>query len=169
MEGASVCAGYRQEQETLGSSTISAGRLRTGDAGWLHGGELFVIGRMGDSIKVRGRTIYLQELEQSLARIAGMRADQFVLLPEVPGGDNDLVLLVEALNDSFEPEARKALRQQLGTHVRVRCSRVSRGTILRTSSGKPRRRVIWSQMVAGDLRLQDNEVLPESAGQHKDD
>jgi acyl-CoA synthetase (AMP-forming)/AMP-acid ligase II len=159
VEGPSVSVGYRQDDRD-DTSAAAGGRLGTGDAGWLLDGELYVVGRMGDSIKVRGRTIYLQDLEQELARIPGARAEQFTMLPEVPGSEGDLVLLAEAVGEAFEPAARKVLRQQLGPHVRVRYAPVPRGTIRRTSSGKPRRRVIWGQMVAGDVELVDD-VAPE--------
>ena len=39
--------------------------LRTGDLGFMHGGELFVSGRRKDLIVVNGRNLYPQDLERT--------------------------------------------------------------------------------------------------------
>src|SRR5258707_6477788 len=44
--GQSLAVGY------VGDEPFGA-RLRTGDAGFVHDGDLYVLGRMGDSLKIR--------------------------------------------------------------------------------------------------------------------
>ena len=43
----------------------SARYLRTGDLGFLHGGELFICGRQKDLVIVRGRNHYPQDIERT--------------------------------------------------------------------------------------------------------
>lgn len=131
------------------SSTRFDGRaLHTGDAGFLLDENLFVVGRMGDRIKVRGRHLYAEELEDALVALARVPRGRGVV---VPGPDEDrvrsIVALVEAAPADWVEQARTVLRRAVGsgTDVEVRC--VAPGTIPRTSSGKPRRRVLWRRLV----------------------
>src|SRR4029079_5823951 len=73
----SVAAGYweRPEEtaETFGAHLDVAGvgegpYLRTGDLGFLAGGELFLTGRSKDLIVLRGRNHYPQDLELTVER-----------------------------------------------------------------------------------------------------
>jgi acyl-CoA synthetase (AMP-forming)/AMP-acid ligase II len=70
VSGASVAAGYwRKPQlsaETFGARLADGEGpfLRTGDLGYLSGGELFVTGRIKDVIKIRGRSYYPTDVEQ---------------------------------------------------------------------------------------------------------
>jgi fatty-acyl-CoA synthase len=149
ISGITVADGYHGQN----SSSITAfneGRVRTGDAGFIHRGELFVVGRLGDSIKVRGRTLYAEELEAKLAAINGVPRGRCVVLPAM-GPVKGLVAIVEReATDWVEPAAR-LLRREAGRDAEVRILTSSPGTILRTSSGKPRRRVMWRTLVDGAL------------------
>ena len=66
-----VAEGY-QGAQAGGPSSFQQGRLCTGDAGFLLDGELFVLGRMGDSTKVRGRSLYAEDVEDVEARLAAI-------------------------------------------------------------------------------------------------
>lgn len=147
VRGPSVGRAYSRDASE--SSTRFAGRaLHTGDAGFLLDENLFVVGRMGDRINVRGRHVYAEDLEDTLVAVAGVPRGRGVV---VPGPDEDrantIVALVEAAPADWVERARTVLRRAAGagTHVEVRC--VAPGTIPRTSSGKPRRRVLWRQLV----------------------
>ncbi|MCD5987223.1 non-ribosomal peptide synthase/polyketide synthase [Pseudomonas sp. CDFA 553] len=65
--GPSVASGYwRNPQATAKSFIERDGRvwLRTGDLGFMHGGELFITGRLKDMIIIRGQNLYPQDLER---------------------------------------------------------------------------------------------------------
>ena len=47
-------------------SSLADGTLRTGDAGFLRDGQLYVLGRLGDSMKVRARAVFAEDLEAAL-------------------------------------------------------------------------------------------------------
>ncbi|GLY32618.1 AMP-binding protein [Kineosporia sp. NBRC 101731] len=131
-----------------------AGHL-TGDAGFLLDGELFVVGRIGDSIKVRGAMVFAEDLEAELERVSGARHGQVAVLLGRSGGCDRAVVLIE----SSSPER---WNDRIGTIISTVRARTSpefdcpvyagrSGAIARTSSGKPRRRVLWRDYLAGDL------------------
>jgi acyl-CoA synthetase (AMP-forming)/AMP-acid ligase II len=71
LRGQSVAAGYwnrpQETRETFQASTSSGDGpfLRTGDLGFLSGGELFVTGRLKDLLIVNGRNLYPQDIEET--------------------------------------------------------------------------------------------------------
>jgi acyl-CoA synthetase (AMP-forming)/AMP-acid ligase II len=132
-----VAGGYRGAQ--VGALTrFAQGRLYTGDAGFLLDGEVFVLGRMGDSTKVRGRSLYAEDVEARLAAIPGVPAGRVVVVFERERGA------------WVEPAARR-LRSQTGRSTRVLILEVPRHAIPRTSSGKPRRRLLAQELMEGRL------------------
>ncbi len=140
----SVADGY------VGRGPFSGGRLATGDAGFLLDGELYVIGRNGDSLKVHGRNVYAEDVEAELVRIDGIRAGRCAVIFGA-NPDHTAVALLEGEHTGWLDEVVRLLRRVTGPSVRIRVLTAARGTIERTSSGKPRRRVIWRALEAGEL------------------
>lgn len=128
---------------------------RTGDAGFMHAGELFVVGRIGDCIKVRGAMVFAEDLETELASVAEVRHGQVAVLVGRSDGLDRAVALIERSN----PEPWRDKVDKIVATLRSRTSPefdcsvyVGRpGAIDRTSSGKPRRRVLWRGFLAGEL------------------
>jgi acyl-CoA synthetase (AMP-forming)/AMP-acid ligase II len=54
-----------------GPSVMDDHWLRTGDLGAIVGGELFVVGRIKDTIVVRGRNYYAQDIESTIQAVGG--------------------------------------------------------------------------------------------------
>ncbi len=144
VEAASVCDGYRGD-DSVGSSTIREGRLATGDAGFVFDGELFILGRIADRIKVRGQSFFAEDLETQL-RVLDNAPGDFVVVPE-PSGIHGLVIVSERTDDEWAAEAARTLAAEMGNDVAVRFVTVGRHGIKRTPSGKPRRRLIWNQLL----------------------
>ena len=71
VSGASVADGYAG-LEAEGSARFVDGELRTGDAGFLLDGDLFVLGRMGTSLKVNGRNVFVEDIEQTVVAATGL-------------------------------------------------------------------------------------------------
>ncbi|HEY0184752.1 MAG TPA: AMP-binding protein, partial [Rhodopila sp.] len=74
LSGPSIAAGYwekPQATEATFRATLEGHPdtqfLRTGDLGFMHGGRLFVSGRLKDLIILRGQNIYPQDIEQRVA------------------------------------------------------------------------------------------------------
>lgn len=164
VSGASVASGYCQSPGSgggglaggdgpgQGGSPVTAGnpltgtrfeggQLHTGDAGFMVDGQLFVVGRFGDSIKVRGRSVFSEDLELAMAH-AGLRSNRVA----VALGERDGVPLAVVMVEDGEAGADHVVPRVVGRvlpEASVNLVHVGRGDIPRTSSGKPRRRQLW--------------------------
>jgi acyl-CoA synthetase (AMP-forming)/AMP-acid ligase II len=147
--GESACLGYYAGAE--GKSTrFEDGLVHTGDAGFFFEGQLFVLGRMGDSIKVRGRSVYVEDLESKIAEVSGLGKGRIVVVGVPGAGTRGLALFVETGAGEWAGDVREMLRRRLGDGVEVTIV-IGTGLIQRTSSGKPRRRYMWERLRAGKL------------------
>jgi acyl-CoA synthetase (AMP-forming)/AMP-acid ligase II len=145
-----VAEGY-QGAQAGGPSSFQQGRLCTGDAGFLLDGELFVLGRMGDSTKVRGRSLYAEDVEARLAAIPGVPAGRVVVVFGRFDGLDTVAAVVERERGAWVEAAARRLRSETGRSARVLILEVPRHTIPRTSSGKPRRRLLGQELMEGRL------------------
>ncbi|MCF2859280.1 amino acid adenylation domain-containing protein [Pseudoalteromonas sp. SMS1] len=67
--GPSIAVGYwRNEQATQDTFVEHEGKrwLRTGDVGYVHGGQLFISGRQKDLIIMNGHNVYPQDIERAI-------------------------------------------------------------------------------------------------------
>ncbi|MFD0689921.1 AMP-binding protein [Actinomadura fibrosa] len=145
VRGASLADGYVLPDGTL--AEFGSGTLRTGDAGFRWDGHVHVVGRIGDSLKVRGATVFAEDLEARLDAVAGLRPGRFVVLLGQTGTGGHAILLVEgSRSEPWLEEALATLRAGLAPGIGVSVVIGRRGTIQRTSSGKPRRRVLWTAL-----------------------
>src|SRR5690606_13127543 len=71
VSGTSVADGY-ETADPAANRAFGDDGLRTGDAGFLLDGELYVVGRIGDSLKVRGRKVHAEDLEAALVSVPGV-------------------------------------------------------------------------------------------------
>ncbi|MFI6046545.1 AMP-binding protein [Nocardia sp. NPDC051321] len=148
--GDSVALGYSDDSD--GASTrIVDGTLYSGDAGFLHRGEVFVLGRMGSSVKVRGRSVFMEDIESRVAQETGITKGKLAAVAITEPGAQGIALFAESAPGGWIPEARKIIRGELGPAQTVTIVTGPRGIIRRTSSGKPRRRYMWEQFRSGAL------------------
>ena len=147
--GPSACRGYYAGAE--GKSTrFENGSVHTGDAGFFHRGQLFVLGRMGDSIKVRGRSVYVEDLEAKIAEVTGLGKGRIVVVGVPGAGTRGLAVFAETTDETWVPRVREMLRRRLSPDVDVTVV-IGHGLIQRTSSGKPRRRYMWDRFKSGHM------------------
>jgi len=143
--GPSVAAGYHAPGLESASS-FANGALQTGDAGLRVDGELYVVGRMGDSVKVRGRSVFAEDLENKIETELGVATGRCAVVPGIDESDA-VSVVIEA--GAVDKDSLTALfRREIGQDSTVALRLVPRHTIPRTSSGKPRRRALWQQMRA---------------------
>lgn len=147
--GPSACPGYYAGAEAK-STRFLDGKVHTGDAGFFHDGQLFVLGRMGDSIKVRGRSVYVEDLESKIAEVSGLGKGRIVVVGVPGAGRKGLALFAETQDESWTGGVREMLRRRVGDDVELTIV-VGAGLIQRTSSGKPRRRYMWDRLRAGHM------------------
>ncbi|HEX8053285.1 MAG TPA: AMP-binding protein [Thermoleophilaceae bacterium] len=142
------------------STRFENGRLLSGDAGFVYEGELYVMGRLGDSVKVRGRTVFVEDVEARIAAL-GVPKGKCVVLAGTHAGANLIAALAEAPAGPWVEKAAAMLEREGDASSRVLVLSGDPGSIERTSSGKPRRRVMWQRIVRGEL---PGEVVHEGSG-----
>ncbi|MCP9978868.1 fatty acyl-AMP ligase [Actinomadura madurae] len=186
VHGPNVAAGYwgRPEatKETFEAELAHSGDLpggpwlRTGDLGVLHGGELFVTGRIKDLIIVDGRNHYPQDIEFTVSGAhKAIRREYTCAVSAVSddtddtGGTEGLVVVAErnrrvpiALLDPDEvaQAVRTAVNQQhdLRVHDFVL---IEPGGLPRTSSGKIARSACRLAYLEGRLPVTEPPARPE--------
>jgi acyl-CoA synthetase (AMP-forming)/AMP-acid ligase II len=127
--------------------------LRTGDLGFLHGGEVFVTGRHKDVIIVHGRNLHPEDLENAVRDShPGIRPGGVAAFSVLGEDGERLVLFVETTGDGDRAEIAEAVRARLfGTHQLV-CEDVvvgPKGLVRKTTSGKVRRRACRELFLKG--------------------
>ncbi|MGD9546169.1 MAG: fatty acyl-AMP ligase [Candidatus Krumholzibacteriia bacterium] len=172
--GESVARGYFNNPtgsvETFGART-DEGRgpfMRTGDLGFLRGGELFITGRLKDLIVIRGRNYYPNDVELSVEEAHEGIAPNGTAAFAVDDGEQEKLVVAAEVSRSFfhrlKSEAdgelagrilgavrdRVALDHELQLHDLVM---VKPGGIPRTSSGKIRRAESRELYLAGRLEI----------------
>ncbi|WP_345944728.1 amino acid adenylation domain-containing protein [Variovorax sp. dw_954] len=174
----SVGSGYWR-QDALSSATFGATLadgsgpwLRTGDFGFVEGGELFVTGRHKDLIIVHGENHYPQDLEQTAEQAhPGLRAG-FTAAFGVDNGQGEAVVLLLEMERRADPDAaaavartvRRAVAQAHDVPVEA-VALVRAGALPRTSSGKIQRQACRSAYLAGELELLAREAQAPDARQ----
>jgi acyl-CoA synthetase (AMP-forming)/AMP-acid ligase II len=161
LAGPSIAEGYHGEATGPRTTRFVDGRVYTGDAGFLLDGELYVLGRLGDSLKVRGRQVFVEDLEARAAQF-GVQKGKCVILAGDDSGKNVLAALVEDLPGPWVHRLAGMLQRTGKDSTRVLVIAGERGAIERTSSGKPRRRVLWRQLLDGQIQ---GTVVHDSAKQ----
>jgi acyl-CoA synthetase (AMP-forming)/AMP-acid ligase II len=165
LRGPSVAAGYFRNREA--TAETFGGRLRgdsggpylrTGDLGFLRGGELYVTGRRKDMVIVGGRNLYPHDVERSVEcadpaiafgsscafAIDDGSREHLVVLFEAPSGRAGNAPLLEAAAHAVVQD-----HQVEASLVAI----VPRGALLKTSSGKLRRGACAAAFRAGALAL----------------
>jgi acyl-CoA synthetase (AMP-forming)/AMP-acid ligase II len=142
--GDSVADGYLHEPR--GTAEIA-----TGDAGFLQDGQLYVLGRLGDSIKIRGRTLFAEDLDAGIGTACTPAQGRVATLLGTVGARTRAVVLMERPSPDWVDAAR-AVARMLAEDADLETIALPSGAIPRTSSGKPRRRELWRAYLAGALR-----------------
>jgi acyl-CoA synthetase (AMP-forming)/AMP-acid ligase II/acyl carrier protein len=160
--GPSIAQGYwRREQQTRESFVERDGRrwLRTGDLGFLHGGQLFVAGRIKDLIIVRGHNLYPQDLECAIeAQVADIRQGRVAAFAVQVDGREGIGVAAEVSYGVQKRVPAQALSDALGTAVIGQCGEapmvavlLNPGALPRTSSGKLQRAACRQAWADGSL------------------
>lgn len=142
--GAALADGYA----AAGSdATFTGGEVRTGDAGFLIDGELFVLGRLGDSLKVHGRAVFAEDLDAVLGAALDAPPGRLATVLGVRAGAAAVVVHLEHPRPEWLPRI-PALVAPLVPGASVRTVALPSGGIPRTTSGKPKRRLLWQRHLA---------------------
>ncbi len=156
--GPSLMQGYLGRPEAT-AETLVGGWLDTGDLGFQHRGELYLVGRAKDLVILRGRNFAPSEIEQALDSVVGLRKGCVVAVSHLPEGaeGEKLLILAERTREAPAGEATAlpaacAEAVVAATGLRVDAVRVLEpGSLPRTSSGKLRRQEALRRHLAGEL------------------
>ncbi|SOD64433.1 Acyl-CoA synthetase (AMP-forming)/AMP-acid ligase II [Streptomyces zhaozhouensis] len=169
LRGESVARGYWNNETatrgTFGATTGDGdtGYLRTGDLGTFVEGELFVTGRIKETLFLHGRNLYPQDIEHEVQR----RHTEFRSLPgaafTVPAGREgrsaeDLVITQE-IRGRYSPaeltrlstEIRQTVSREFGLPV-ASVALLRPGAVQRTTSGKIQRVAMRQLFLSDELR-----------------
>lgn len=133
--------------------------LRTGDLGFLSGGQVFITGRTSETIIVRGRNLYPEDIEQQISDAhESLAPGGAVAFAADHKGHESLVIAVELRRSSVPPVSPSAvvsaIRQRVvvGFGVNpVEILLLNPGGVPRTSSGKPRRGALRASYADGTI------------------
>jgi acyl-CoA synthetase (AMP-forming)/AMP-acid ligase II len=157
VRGPCLARGYHAQSSSSAASgtKFRDGALRTGDAGFTRDKELFVLGRFGDSLKIRGRFVFAEQIEAALAD-AGLATQGLAVSLGTHDGVPTALAVLERPGAGLAERARQAL-QSLAEGARAVIIDARPGTITRTSSGKPKRAELFAAFVRGRLAPHGND------------
>ncbi|WP_437535239.1 thioester reductase domain-containing protein [Sorangium sp. So ce726] len=167
--GPSVAQGYwnrpAETAETFWAQLSDTGEgpfLRTGDLGFLRGGQLFVTGRCKDLIILRGKNYYPQDIEQAVERSnASVRPGCTAAFAVELGGQEQLIVVAEidlrrggerdeAALEAVSAGVRRAVAEEHDVQPRA-VALLAPGSIPKTSSGKIQRHACKEGFLASSL------------------
>jgi len=166
VHGPSVAGGYWHRPDESAETFRTDGWLRTGDLGFLEGGELFVEGRLKDLLIVDGTNHAPEDLEMAAA------ASDPVLIAAVSAafalgeaGPERVALVQEVPRLSEEQHAPlcRTIREAIGESSGVALDRVvlvRQGTLPRTTSGKIRRAACRMALLEEALHVLHDDAAP---------
>lgn len=164
IDGPVVCNGYWQRPEETAEafdawlSDGSGPFLRTGDLGFLHGGELVICGRAKELVIINGRNLHPQDIELTSQRacpspalpaaafgIEAEEAERLVVVQAVyPAAHPDLPRLAERIRQEVAAEHKAPVHEVL---------LVAPDDIRTTGSGKVRRSACRDTYLAGEFEI----------------
>ncbi|WP_164014718.1 non-ribosomal peptide synthetase [Pyxidicoccus trucidator] len=177
--GPSVAQGYwnRPEQTAAAFGAKVPGDdarfLRTGDLGFLDGGELYVTGRLKDLIIIRGRNHYPHDLERTVEPVhPALRPGCGAAFSVDKDGEERLVVVQEVDRRAVESggvdleDVSRSIRQAVSDAHELQVYAVvliQGGSLPKTSSGKIQRFATRADFLSGGLEVLHQSVLDTQA------
>jgi acyl-CoA synthetase (AMP-forming)/AMP-acid ligase II len=137
-----LASAYHRERE-LTAERFSGGELATGDLGFMHEGELYVVGRRDDMLSVGGRNVYAREIESTVDLLDAVRSGCSTVIDAGAGNRSRLVMLLELRDEGADlgmlaAEASRAAKRKAGVLL-DECVFLPPGALPKTPSGKIQR------------------------------
>jgi acyl-CoA synthetase (AMP-forming)/AMP-acid ligase II len=165
LRGASVASGYHnrpvETAEQFRAETSDGERpyLRTGDLGLVHGGELYVTGRLKDLLIANGRNLYPQDIEEFVQDVHPALTGSRGCAVSVDIDDAERLVLIQAIKTELLGDTSC---NELATAVKTAVARgfeipaptvvfVNRAGIHLTTSGKVQRASMRAAFMKDEL------------------
>ena len=152
VEGPSVAGGYWDDEESTNRVFVDGG-VKTGDLGYMHDGELYVTGRLKDTIIVRGRNFDPTPLEVAAGRVDGVRQGNVAAFSVSDKVTEEIVIAAEYREgdpDKIESDIVRAVQREVGLTV-SEVVLIEAGSLPKTTSGKLQRSATRKQYLDGTL------------------
>ena len=179
IRGPSKCQGYWHKPtltaevfhaRLAGEAPDGEAWLRSGDLGFLHGGELYICGRSKDLIIIRGENFYPQDIETVVQGDSHIRRGCVAAFAWDHEGREQLVVVAEVKHPqrlAQLDEINHRLAAALGIAVQ-HLVLVQARTIAKTSSGKIARHLVRDRWLQGKLQVVATlTVLPDQDDEAK--
>ncbi|MBF6436577.1 AMP-binding protein [Nocardia cyriacigeorgica] len=140
-------------------------RYATGDLGFCRDGRVYVLGRLGNSVKVNGQFVTAEDLEIALAERLGMPHDKIVVVLRDLGAQTAPAVLIAFQQRLTEERTAKALTVLARSGIsaeRAALATVAPLAIPRTTSGKPKRIPLWEAIESGAVAAKWGHVGSDS-------
>lgn len=161
LRGASLMSGYFGNLKLTREVLSEDGWFNTGDIAYRIGSEIVITGRAKDMIIINGRNIWPQDIEYIAECQDEIRTgDAMAFFVHNSQGEELAVMMVECRISEQQPRLdlinrlSRQIRQELGIDCVIEL--VPRGTLTRTTSGKPSRHAtknIYLQKIATDSQM----------------
>jgi acyl-CoA synthetase (AMP-forming)/AMP-acid ligase II len=141
VRGPGIASGYwgRDADDVFDARLDGEGPfLRTGDLGFLYGGELYIAGRRKDMIILAGRNLFPQDIEAIVETVPAVRKGCCAAF-SIDDGDEEKLCIMAEHDGSPEAETVRAIKQAVAAQHQIPVFDVvlvGKGAIPKTSSGK---------------------------------
>lgn len=166
--GPSVAKGYWQKSELttqiFNAYTLNGEGpyLRTGDKGFLHQNELYVVGRIKDLIIINGKNYYPQDIEITVEKMSKAIRSGCVAAFSVERNAKEELIVVAEVNQFFNTELIEKIKEEIRNAHELLVYEfipISARTIPKTSSGKIQRFMCKQLYLKGQLKsVLENEL-----------
>jgi amino acid adenylation domain-containing protein len=166
VSGHSVASGYwdkpEESEQTFHAYLLDSGDgpfLRTGDLGFVSGGELYVTGRLKDLIIIRGLNHYPQDIELSVERSHPALRPGCGAAFAIEVENQERLVIVQELDYRQQPDINTvmdAIRTAVATEHELQVDAIAlikAGRIPKTTSGKIQRQASRAAFLGGKLDL----------------
>jgi acyl-CoA synthetase (AMP-forming)/AMP-acid ligase II len=149
----SLFDGYHNNPEKT-EEVLKDGWYFSGDYGFLHAGEYYIIGRKKDIIILAGNNIYPEDIEDVVGQVEGVLPGRVVAFGVEDDSAGTEQICVVAETQVHDKEDRKKLRMEIvqaGMGIDVTISKVYLSPprwLIKSSSGKPARKVNMERAIA---------------------
>jgi fatty-acyl-CoA synthase len=154
VEGPSVTGGYWNDEEATNGVFVDGG-VKTGDLGYMLEGELYVTGRLKDTLIVRGRNFDPTPIEVAAGRVRGVRMGNVAAFCVAGDLTEQIIVAAECREgnlETIESEIVRAVQRQVGLTV-SEVVLIEPGSLPKTTSGKLQRSATRDQYLEGTLGL----------------
>lgn len=156
-KGPSLFMGYYENEEATQTSMID-GWLKTGDLGFIRGGELYIVGRAKEVLIIRGENIMPHDIEWQVEEVRGRggaeRSGAFSVLDK-QNGEEPVLVVETSLTDSVAiEELAEKIRSRIGRVMSLVLADlvfIRRGQLPKTTSGKIQRGRLKEDYLQGKI------------------